>query len=148
MKKNGIALGYVVFFVLGFIRNEILKKHKIRHRCGYSFANDFKFWTDIAKVGKLANMPEILVHYRTSDTQLTAVHGLKMREASFVIQNEMINYFLSKLNTESEWGKMICRKFLPSLEKMMESGFISYDIYFSFMYELICGLKLKNEIIL
>ena len=53
----------------GFIRREILTKHSIKHQRGYSFAEDFKFWTDIMKVGKIANIPEILVRYRTSDEQ-------------------------------------------------------------------------------
>ena len=130
----------------GFIRREILTKHKIRHRRGYSFAEDYKFWTEIAKVGKLAVIPKVLVHYRISDKQASVIHSVRMHEATLKIQNEMINYFLSKLNTDSKLGKIVSSKFLPSLEKIIHQGFFSKDVYFAFMHELIRGLKLKGEI--
>jgi glycosyltransferase involved in cell wall biosynthesis len=143
-----MVLGMPSFNSSGFFKREFLLKNKIRHQRGYSYAADFKFWTDIAKKGKLANIPEVLTHYRTSDKQASVVHFNKSMEASYVIRNEMAEFFLSKLKTDTDLGKTVSKKFLPAISKLGELGFFSADVYFRFMYELIYGLKLRNEILL
>ena len=141
-------LGMPSYNSAGFFKRDFLIKNKIRHQRGYSYAADFKFWTDIAKIGKLANIPEVLTHYRTSDKQASVVHDQKLREASYVIQNEMVEFFLSKLNVDSDLGNTVSKKLLPSVNKVGELGFFSSNVYFAFMYELIYGLRSKNEIVL
>ena len=69
-----------------------------------------------------------------------------MREASYMIQNEMVVFFLSKLNSDTEIGKIICKNPLHSVREIIEQGFYSMDGYFKFMYELICELSLKKEL--
>ena len=82
----------------GFIRRDILLKHSIKHRRGYSFSEDFKFWTDIIKVERLANIPEVLVRYRTSDEQTSIKYKSESAEAAYRIQYEMLlGLFKSKL---------------------------------------------------
>jgi hypothetical protein len=141
-----MILGMPSFNSSGFFKRDFLINNKIKHKRGYSYAADFKFWTDIAKKGKLANIPEVLTHYRTSDRQASAVHHQKLQEASYVIQKEMVDFFLSKLNIDSDLGKTVSKKLLPSLSKLGEEGFFSAEIYFGLMYELIQGLRLMNEL--
>ena len=130
----------------GFIRREILTKHKIMHKRGYSTAEDFKFWTDIAKAGKLANIPEVLVLYRTSDNQASALYYSDMVKASYAIQFEMVDWFLSRLDKNSALGKMVFRKLMPSMENIINRGCLSWESYFNFMYCFIGGLKSNSEI--
>jgi len=129
-----------IFSPTGFIRREILTKHKIKHRKEYSFAEDFKFWTDILKVGKLANIPEILILYRVSDNQLSAVHKDDISEASIRIQFEMFEYFLSHIDRDNPAGKKAFRQWASALRKMSESGYFSTSVFFDFLHKMVLEL--------
>jgi hypothetical protein len=132
----------------GFIRRSILTEHNIRHQDGYSFADDYKLWTEIAKVGKLANIPEILVRYRTSGKQTSVIHHAPMMEAVSVIQDEMLQYLLNSSTLSGESGCMAAEQIFPVIEILNKKGFLSRDAYLKFMYELLCGLKKRNNLIL
>lgn len=54
----------------GFIRRDFLIDHHIRYSEGYSFAADFKLWSDIARIGKVVNIPEVFTWYRTYPEQM------------------------------------------------------------------------------
>ena len=127
----------------GFIRREFLIKHKIRHRRGYSFAEDFKFWTDIIKIGKLANIPEVLIRHRTSDQQTSIKYRKESIEASNRIQLDMIDYFLTLINKDDSYGKAVFHQLMPAIIKMSEADFFSGPVLFNFMHEVITGL-IKN----
>lgn len=130
----------------GFIRREILMKYNIKHRRGYSYAEDFKFWTDIIKIGKLANIPEVLVKYRTSDIQTSKKNLHDWIESSLKIQNEMFNYFLNHINKNDSYGKKILYKWVPVINQMGKSGYLSSSYFYNILYELVLGM-LKDGII-
>lgn len=55
----------------------------------YPFAEDYKLWTLLALKGfKFANIPEVLLYYRTSIKQVTATYEYEMNESSLKIQIE------------------------------------------------------------
>ncbi|MDR0605763.1 MAG: glycosyltransferase family 2 protein [Bacteroidales bacterium] len=128
----------------GFIRRSVLMEHNIRHENGYSFADDYKLWTEIAKVGKLANIPKVLTKHRKSNKQTSAIHGGAMWAASLVIQDELLQYFLKAFTPTGKLDTMVAEKLLPGIEELNNKGFFSRDTYFKFMYELIHGLTLRN----
>jgi glycosyltransferase involved in cell wall biosynthesis len=127
-----------------FYRRSVLMEHNIRHEEGYSFADDYKLWSEIAKVGKLANIPKILTKYRTSDRQASVVNYVPMMAASTVIRYEMLQYFLLAFSPAGELDNMVAEKVLPGIEQLNDRGFFSQDTYFKFMYELIRGLSQRN----
>jgi glycosyltransferase involved in cell wall biosynthesis len=129
----------------GFIRKSILIDHNIRHESGYSFADDYKLWTEIAKVGRLANIPEVLTKYRVSSEQATAKNYESMMKASNRIQYEMLYFFLENFIPVEEFGKMVSKKLLPCIGKLKINNFFSKDVYFNFMYELIFNLRLRGN---
>lgn len=53
------------------MRNEVLEKHKLRYDIKFKNCEDYKFWIDLMKYGEFCNVPEILLRYRQSDTQIT-----------------------------------------------------------------------------
>ena len=124
----------------GFVRTEFLRKHQIKHEREYSFFSDNKFWSEIAKRGKLANIPQILNLYRTWVEQLTVKHLPELQNIKSKIRMEMIEYHLSFLNKKVSKGKQM-QKLIPVLKKLHEQKFISDMVFFSFMHELIGGLK-------
>jgi len=135
-----------IFNPTGFIRRDVLTKHRIKRRKGYSFAEDFKFWTDILKVGKLANISEVLIRYRVSDHQTSATYEDEITDATIRIQFEMFEYFLSNINGDNPVGKKVLRQWAPAIRKMSESGYFSAPVFFDFLYEMVFGL-FKNSTI-
>jgi glycosyltransferase involved in cell wall biosynthesis len=129
----------------GFIRKDVLIEHNIRYQEGYSFADDYKLWSEIAKVGKLANIPRTLVKYRTHNKQATVTHNRQIMAASCVIQYEMLQYFLAALSPSEELGIVVAEKVLPGIESLNERGFFSQELYFKFMYEVIHGLRQRGN---
>jgi glycosyltransferase involved in cell wall biosynthesis len=134
-----------IFNPTGFIRKDILIEHNIRYQNGYSFACDYKFWTEMVKVGKLANIPKTLVRYRTHSKQTTVVYGNQVMAAVCVIQYEMLQYFLAAFSPSEELGTIAAEKVLPGIELLNERGFFPRELYFKFMYELINGLRQRGN---
>jgi glycosyltransferase involved in cell wall biosynthesis len=130
----------------GFIRRKILTEHSIRHQRGYSYSADYKFWSEIVKIGKIANIPKILTLYRTSDNQTSIKYYAECMEGAGEIQWEMLNYFLSHLKDENEPAETVTEKFLPAIEDLNRFAFFSNRVFFLFMHELIQGLWKEGAI--
>jgi len=130
----------------GFIRTDILNIKKIRYQEGYSFAADFKFWSDLVKVGKVVNIPEVLTIYRTSDTQTSIIFAHESSKGANLIYHEMTKYFLSMIRKDNEFFSILENQIVPGMVNLSKHSFFSARTYFLFMYELICGLIEKGAI--
>lgn len=140
-----MLLGNTMANPTGFIRKSILSDYNIRHEYGYSFADDYKLWSEIAKVGKLANIPQVLTKYRISNNQTTATHYNAMMAATAVIQTEMLDYFLDHFKPVEELGFIVANNLIPYIKKLNDNNFFSKEVYFKFMYELIFKLRKRGN---
>jgi glycosyltransferase involved in cell wall biosynthesis len=129
-----------VFNSTGFVRRETLRKYHIDFKRGYSFAADLKFWSDMVKIGKVVNIPENLIRYRTSDTQTSLVTLSESRKAVEAIYQEMIRYMFSGLPEENDFVSSLRGHFMPVLEQMIDLSFFSCKGYRIFVGEIIDGL--------
>lgn len=137
----GMVLGNPILNPTGFIRKEILISNNIYYQKGYSFAADFKFWSDVVKVGKVVNIPQILTLYRTSNIQTSVRYRKKSKKGAHKIQFEIVNYLLSLSKTnDNKLSDMLNEKLIPALNDLSDFSFFSAEIIFPFMYELIVGL--------
>ena len=130
----------------GFVRRQFLLEHQIGFQSEYSFYADVKFWSEIAKRGKLANIPEILTLYRTSDEQATEKILPGCSDILSKIKFEMLEYFISHLKKGHELAQVVDRDLIPALEEVGETGIFSENVFFLFMYELIGGLMKRGAI--
>ncbi len=130
----------------GFIRNDVLKEHQIHYKNGYSFSADYKLWSDIAKVGKLANIPKILTLYRRHDHQTSVKHLEKCLTGGRRVKKEILQYLISKIKKENQLTRQIAEEFFPAVENLKKQFYFSENIYYAFVYELISGLR-KNNLI-
>lgn len=128
------------------IRKKRIVDNKIRYQHKYIYAEDYKFWTEVAKYGKLANIPQVLLKYRTSKTQVSTVYSKEQAELTQEIQKEMIEFFMSHLNKDYEYTYKIENVLIPSLEELLRKSYTTFEEYSKFMYSLICGLRVKNLI--
>jgi glycosyltransferase involved in cell wall biosynthesis len=47
-----------------FLRRSVLEEHGLRYDPAYQYAEDYEFWVRCSCYTRLANIPEVLVHYR------------------------------------------------------------------------------------
>ena len=94
----------------------------------------------------MGNIPEILVYYAISDANTSVEYHKRYNEASFKVQNEMLEFFLSKLKIDSDLTNVITKDLIHSIKKLREDDFFSNNLYFRFIYELINGLRRKKGI--
>ena len=142
LKHEDLILYYSpIYNPTGFIRREILVRHQVKYKHGYSFSADFKFWTDIMKVGKIANIPKVLTLYRTYKEQTSIRNNSDCIKAAQIIKNEMIDYYLTFLREKTHrFNEMIPQDFLLLMKQLKSQNCISDDVYFQFMREMIVGL--------
>ncbi|MCI5114377.1 MAG: glycosyltransferase [Candidatus Electrothrix sp. AW1] len=57
------------------IRREVLQLHKLRYESCYPGSEDYRFWVKLAEVTELANLQEVLLHYRLHPHQVTKKGG-------------------------------------------------------------------------
>lgn len=68
----------------------------------YIYAEDYKLWVELIEMGfKFANIPEVLLKYRSSDTQITKVKSAESFRISFKIQNEYLEYVMQLIVDEN-----------------------------------------------
>jgi glycosyltransferase involved in cell wall biosynthesis len=130
----------------GFVRMESLRTHGIRYRKGYSFSADYKFWSEIAKAGKITNLPKILAIHRVHNQQTSTRYAEKCRKGANKVKLEMLEYFLSHLKKGNQLAEKIDREFFPVIEELGQMGIFSENVFFQFMYELIVGLRKEGAI--
>jgi len=130
----------------GFVRRQFLREHQIRHQKEYSFYADYKFWLEVAKKGKLANIPKILTLYRTSDEQATEKLLPELSKTFGAIKSEVMEYLFSRLTEEPQPALKRMYRLVPVLKQIREQAVLSDEAFFSFLYEIAGGLCNKGFI--
>lgn len=129
------------------IRRRVVVDHHIRYDHNYIFAEDYKFWTELAKYGPLTNIPLVLLKYRISKTQVSCVHKNQQVSISQKISREMISYFLSHIEKkENRLMERVSKELVPYLEEQLNDSAISFGMYSQFMFSLVCGLRKQKYI--
>lgn len=64
----------------------------------YTYAEDYHCWIELIKMGFVfANLPEVLVKYRCSNSQVTVIKQKEISACTFKIQNEYIEYVMESI---------------------------------------------------
>lgn len=64
------------------MRKSILDEYHLYYDADYPYAEDYKFWIDLVSYGDFYIIPERLLRYRLSATQITTFHSLQQQESS------------------------------------------------------------------
>lgn len=75
------------------MRASVLHKNNLFYSPDYYHTEDYKMWLDISRVGKLANIPEILLDYRIHSSQISQYFASDHWKHSL----QLINFQLSEL---------------------------------------------------
>ncbi len=125
----------------GFVRRDFLTAHHIKYQKGYSFSADYKFWIDVLKKGKIANIPKVLTLYRASDNQAHVKYRKQSLKGVQKIRLEMLEYFFSHMKKGDILVDSVENKILPTVIQLAEQDYFSENVFISFMEEIIRGLK-------
>lgn len=122
------------------IRKEILKKQNLLYDSKYQYVEDYKLWIELSKVTRLANLPVVLVKYRTHDSQIGQVQGQIQNSIKDRLSLEVLKNLIPKLSKSEEllhqtamsWPKLNSYKKLGQLRSWYEKLVIlnkTYNIY-------------------
>ena len=124
------------------LRTDFLRQHRLEYDKKYVYAEDFKFWVEIAKKGGLFYVEsQPLLYYRMSDQQV----GVRKREeqaaTSLRIRKEVLEYLL-EVNSSTHPS---FKKVANALQCAKDENLITDDEVFDFFFMLFT--KNKNSVI-
>lgn len=147
---NGLIEMPLVFFLRGnylfhptvMVRKEFLIKHKLQYEC-YSYAEDYKLWTEIAKRGgQIYIDSQPLLYYRISEAQISRQKKEEQQETAAQIMDEVIDSLITRNNKSTP--ELFAA--LKELRKLQQKGLIKRIDIASFFQSLF--IKNKNTLII
>lgn len=79
------------------MRAYIYHKHKLKFDLHYLYAEDYKFWSEVSRIGELANYPKPLVIYRLHENQTSSIRNKEQNETAKKIKRENITDYLKNI---------------------------------------------------
>lgn len=122
------------------IRTDFLRKKNIKYE-NYSYASDYRFYVEVAKAGGtfyIESQP--LVYYRLLEKQTSPQYKQEKQTASLKIQNEIIQYLIS--NLETKYPEL--NNLLIQLRSLKEKGLITDQNVINFYHDFF----IKNRMLL
>ena len=74
------------------LRNDFLKKYNLRYNKKYYYSADYDLIVRAARHFHITNIPEVLLHYRVHDQQITVKNRTKQKEYADEITIEQLKY--------------------------------------------------------
>ncbi|MEH7384323.1 glycosyltransferase [Bacillus sp. JJ1521] len=85
-----------------FVRLEKIKEYNLSYNLNYFVAQDYDFWVQLSKVGKLEILPKVLLKYRTGHLNITqntkGNKAIQRKKIIDSIHSDIINYYNFKLS--------------------------------------------------
>lgn len=129
------------------MKSEVYKKHHLTFDYNYKYAEDYKFWFEVSKLGELANFPEALVYYRLHENQTSSYYNKEQRLMANRIRKEVINDYLNKLGFDIIIKEHIAFSDLESILDKVYSLKLSecnMNILKSILYEFYLSIEVYN----
>lgn len=82
------------------IRSDVLKRNNLYYEEDYRHSEDSNLWVRISDFGKLANIPEVLLKYRTHEDQITNKHYNDVNNSFNKTRNLLFKKICSQLIQE------------------------------------------------
>lgn len=92
--KNRLFTGSCFAHPTVMIRKDILDKSNILYDETYIYGQDYKLWVDLSSKGEYFNLPETLLKYRKSKSQISSSKADLQRTNSYLARKQ---YFFDKL---------------------------------------------------
>jgi len=118
------------------IRREILTKYELQYDKKYQYVEDYKLWIELSKITKLANVPAVLLKYRTHNTQIGQLQGATQANVKNNLSIEILKNLIPQLSESEEllhqiamsWPKLTSYKKLGQLREWYEKLVLSNEM--------------------
>ncbi len=109
----------------------------------YIHAEDYKFWYEVSKLGKLANYPEPLVKYRFHQNQVSSKHNLQQRKTAQKIKKEIRDWYLKVAGIRTGLEHLDYSHMKSATHELYEKVLPEQDIEYLrlFLYEYFLSLE-------
>jgi glycosyltransferase involved in cell wall biosynthesis len=98
--NDAIKVAFLSYCAIGhptvMLRNSFLKEHHLIYNTDMEPAEDYDLWCRIVRIGKLANIPEVLLQYRLHNSQVSSLRGAKQRHISNQVKMSLLNLLILK----------------------------------------------------
>lgn len=127
------------------VRSKVFKEYNLRFDPNYKHAEDYKFWFEVSKLGKLANYPEVLAYYRLHESQTSSLYNIEQVNTAKKIRREIISYYLKSLEIPFSINEEISYTMMEEIIKKSKKITIKNKDLFSYIiYEGYLSLKEYN----
>jgi glycosyltransferase involved in cell wall biosynthesis len=113
------------------MRKSVLKNKEQLYKYDYPYAEDYKLWTDLAMEGfRFANIPQVLLLFRSSENQVSNIKGVEMTGTSRKIQAEYAEWVMAKIvEKEERFFDFFEQIIMLSNEKKIDINQLSNIVY-------------------
>lgn len=148
-EKKGEIQDIITLMLLGnpianptaMIRKSFIDNYKIRYDERFYYAEDYKFWFEIAKLGgNFYVLPEILQKYRIHAEQATNKNHEKQEEEGLCVKCDVINHIIDT----GQIPDMTLYTIIRLLEIYNAKKLVSYNTVFELVYEILTNYKCTN----
>jgi glycosyltransferase involved in cell wall biosynthesis len=81
------------------IRRSTIQKNHLRYDHHYQYVEDYKLWIQASQVTRLANLPYVLLRYRTHSTQIGQFHGSAQVKIKNQLEIELLKALIPSVST-------------------------------------------------
>lgn len=136
-----------IYHPTAILRTKFIRDNHIMYNEEYIHAEDYKLWSDILKIkdAKLANIPDCILHYRTSSTQVSTANAILQFETSRRIKRENINSYLSTLGL-CELNPIIDVNVVKDLSTFIHTHSNITQLQYQNLILILCMLYMSLEI--
>ena len=126
---------------VSIIRSSVFKKNKLRYDENYIYAEDYKLWLEISKIGKLHNLQKILINYRIHENQVSSKRQKEQEETAKKIRIESCNRIFHINNLNISINQPISIQQILSLILIYQKSNCTIRIMPKIIYELCLSIK-------
>jgi glycosyltransferase involved in cell wall biosynthesis len=94
------SVGWMLLFLTAIqhptamLRREVIEKHGMRYDLAYETAEDYEFWTRIARIGRVERLSAPHLYYRVTSTGISQTRRIKQMQTHFRVSYEQISDLL------------------------------------------------------
>jgi glycosyltransferase involved in cell wall biosynthesis len=100
--RAGIFFGWVISHPTIMMRRSFFEESGLSYDEEFRHAEDFDLMIRASAVTRLANLPEILVHHRKHDRQVSAIHRERQRQATGILLARQLRALMPQVTEEDQ----------------------------------------------
>lgn len=127
-----LLLGNFIAHPTVMLRTDYIRTHQLKYSPEYIYAEDYQLWAEIACLGgALYVIPQPLIEYRISKSQVSQIHSQQQLETAGRIRNELLDFLIkNKSGSYTEHLKKLLDAYaLLNENNLLDDNHIFYDFY-------------------